>query len=164
MSLLNLKNLKNLKTKKTEPIYTKKIFKPFEDDLPRDETLQKINEVKITSALIIGEGATINGTIQEKNQIDIQGSVDGDVECKELIVGKSGNLKGKIKTESLSVEGSVDGELNVKGLLKLMSSGSVSGKITYGSLQINEGGKLLGEIDFKDKNILQEEFKDFKTL
>ena len=161
---MSLLNLKNLKTKKTEPKYIKKILNSFDDDIPTNEALEKMKEVKITSALIIGEGATINGTIQEKNQINVQGSVDGDVTCKELIVGKSGNLKGKIKTESLSVEGTVEGELNVKGLLKLMSSGSVSGKITYGSLQINEGGKLIGEIDFKDKNILQEEFKDFKAL
>ena len=46
----------------------------------------------------------------------------------------------------------------------MMSSSQVSGKICYGSVQINEGGKLLGEIEFKDKNILQEEFKDWKTL
>ena len=160
MSLLSLK----IKKIKSEPKYTKKIIDPFEDDFPTDEALEKIKEVKITSDLIIGEMATINGTIQEKNQINVQGSVDGDVTCKELIVGKSGSLKGKIKVESLSVEGTVEGELNVKGLLKLMSSGSISGKITYGSLQINEGGKLIGEIDFKDKNILQEEFKDFKAL
>lgn len=157
MSLLNLKT-------KTEPKYTKKILNTFEDDLSCDEALEKMKEIKTTSALIIGVGATINGTIKENNEINIQGLVDGDVECKVLIVGKSGNLKGKIKTESLTVEGTVEGELNVKGLLKLMSSGAVSGKITYGSLQINEGGKLIGEIDFKDKNILQEEFKDFKAL
>ena len=62
------------------------------------------------------------------------------------------------------VEGSIEGEIIVKGLLKLMSSSYVSGKINYGSLQINEGGKLIGELDFKDKNIVQEEFKDWKTL
>ena len=44
-----------------------------------------------------------------------------------------------------------------------MSSSYVSGKITYGSLQINEGGKLVGEIEFKDKNIIQEEFKEWKS-
>ena len=156
MSLLSLK--------KTEPKYNKKNTDTFEDDLPIDETIQKMKDVQITSALIIGEETTINGTIKENNQISISGTVDGDIECKDLIVGKSGNLKGKIKTETLSVEGNVEGELNVKGLLKLMSNGSVSGKITYGSLQINAGGKLIGEIDFKDKNTLQEEFKDFKTL
>ena len=125
---------------------------------------EEMKEVKTTSSLIIGEGATINGTIQEKNQINIQGSVDGDVECKDLVVGKSGTLKGKIKTDTLSVEGNIEGELNVKGLLKLMPNGTISGKISYGSLQILEGGKLMGELDYKDKNVLQEEFKDWKSL
>ena len=46
-----------------------------------------------------------------------------------------------------------------------MSSSYVSGKITYGSLEINEGGKLISEsIIFKDKEIIQEEFKDWKTI
>ena len=45
-----------------------------------------------------------------------------------------------------------------------MSSSYVSGKINYGSIQINEGGKIIGEFEFKDKNILQEEFKDWKSL
>ena len=91
-------------------------------------------------------------------------NVDGDIECKDLIVGKTGSIKGKIKADTLTVEGSVEGEINIKDLLKMMSSSQVSGKICYGSVQINEGGKLLGEIEFKDKNILQEEFKDWKTL
>ena len=81
-----------------------------------------------------------------------------------MIIGKTGSVKGKIKTDTLHVEGSIEGEINVKELLKLMSSSYVSGKINYGSLQINEGGKLLGEIDFKDKDITQEEFKDWKTI
>ena len=36
-----------------------------------------------------------------------------------------------------------------------MSSSYVSGKVCYGSLHINEGGKLIGEFEFKDKNIVQ---------
>ena len=154
MSLLNLKNLK----KKTEPQYNKKIITTVEDKYLSNDIIEP------SSALIIGEGATINGTIKENNEISIQGSVEGDIECKDLMVGKFGTLKGKIKTETLSVEGNIEGELEVKGLLKLMSSGTVSGKISYGSLQIHEGGKLMGELDFKDKDILQEEFKDWKNL
>jgi cytoskeletal protein CcmA (bactofilin family) len=72
--------------------------------------------------------------------------------------------KVKLKQILLYVEGSIEGEIHVKELLKLMSSSYVSGKITYGSLQINEGGKLVGEIEFKDKNIIQEEFKEWKSL
>lgn len=160
MSLLSLKKLKS----KTEPKYFKKIIQPINDKQLSNEIMDNIEEIKTSSSLIIGEGANINGTIKENNEISIQGSVEGDIECKDLVVGKSGTLKGKIKTDSLSVEGSVDGELVVKGLLKLLSNGSVSGKITYGSLQIHEGAKLMGELEYKDKNLLQEEIKDWKSL
>jgi cytoskeletal protein CcmA (bactofilin family) len=160
MSLLNLKNLKT----KTEPKYTKKIINIVEDKTLSNNITETFKEIKSSSALIIGEGATINGSIKENNEISIQGTVEGDIECKNLMVGKSGTLKGKIKTDTISVEGNIEGELTVKGLLKLMASGTVSGKISYGSLQINEGGKLMGELDYKDMKVLQEEFKDWKTL
>ena len=160
MSLLNLQSLKT----KTEPKYNKKIINTTEERAISNDIPEIIKGINPNSALIIGEGATINGTIKENNEISIQGVVDGDIECKDLIVGKSGILKGKIKTDNLSVEGNIEGELIVKGLLKLMSNGTVSGKISYGSLQIHEGGKLMGELDYKDNKIKQEEFEDWKNL
>ena len=156
MSLLKLKS-------KTEPLYTNKSIINYDDDINK-EFKEPIKTIKINSSLIIGEGATIKGEIIEENEITVNGSVDGDIQCKNLIVGKTGSIKGKIKADTLYVEGSIEGEINVKELLKLMSSSYVSGKMSYGSLQINEGGKLLGELEFKDKNILQEEFKDWKTI
>ena len=156
MSLLKLKT-------KTEPLYTNKSIINYDDDLNK-EIKEPIKTIKINSSLIIGEGATIKGEINEENEITVNGSVDGDIQCKNLIVGKTGSIKGKIKADTLYVEGSIEGEINVKELLKLMSSSYVSGKMSYGSLQINEGGKLLGELEFKDKNIIQEEFKDWKTI
>ena len=156
MSLLKLKS-------KTEPLHLNKSIINYDDDLNK-ETKEPIKTIKINSSLIIGEGATIKGEIIEENEITVNGSVDGDIQCKNLIVGKTGSIKGKIKADTLYVEGSIEGEINVKELLKLMSSSYVSGKMSYGSLQINEGGKLLGELEFKDKNIIQEEFKDWKTI
>ena len=156
MSLLKLKS-------KTEPLHSNKSIINYDDDLNK-EIKEPIKTIKINSSLIIGEGATIKGEIIEENEITVNGSVDGDIQCKNLIVGKTGSIKGKIKADTLYVEGSIEGEINVKELLKLMSSSYVSGKMSYGSLQINEGGKLLGELEFKDKNIIQEEFKDWKTI
>ena len=156
MSLLKLKS-------KTEPLHSNKSIINSDDDLNK-EIKEPIKTIKINSSLIIGEGATIKGEIIEENEITVNGSVDGDIQCKNLIVGKTGSIKGKIKADTLYVEGNIEGEINVKELLKLMSSSYVSGKMSYGSLQINEGGKLLGELEFKDKNIIQEEFKDWKTI
>ncbi len=156
MSLIKIKS-------KKEPLYTSKSNFNFDENL-NETKLDRNKQLKDKSSLIIGEGATIKGEIKEENEITIQGNVDGDIECKDLIVGKTGSIKGKVKADTLTVEGNVEGELNIKDVLKLMSSSYVSGKICYGSVQINQGGKLIGEIEFKDKNILKEEFKDWKTL
>ena len=156
MSLLKLKS-------KTEPLYTNKKIINYDENINK-EIIEPTKKIKENSSLIIGEGATIKGEIVEENEITVQGNVDGDIQCKDLIVGKTGSIKGKIKADTLYVEGSIEGEINIKEILKMMSSSYVSGKITYGSLQINEGGKLVGEVEFKDKNIMQEEFKDWKTI
>ena len=117
MSLLKLKS-------KTVPLYTNKSIINYDDDLNK-ETKEPIKIIKINSSLIIGEGATIKGEIIEENEITVNGSVDGDIQCKNLIVGKTGSIKGKIKADTLYVEGSIEGEINVKELLKLMSSSYV---------------------------------------
>ena len=156
MSLLNLKT-------KTEPLHKSKNIMNYNNN--KNDISDPIKQIKEKSSLMIGEGASIKGEIKEENEINVQGVIEGDISCKELIVGKTGSIKGKIKTNTLYVEGNVEGEIDVRELLKLMSSSYVSGKITYGSLQINEGGKLISEsIEFKDKDILQEEFKDWKTI
>ncbi len=158
MSLLKLKS-------KTEPLHIFNNTRNYDNgNKIKKEKTEEIKKIKETSSLIIGEGATIKGEIKEENEITIAGIVDGDIQCKDLIVGKTGSIKGKIKAETLYVEGNIEGEINVTELLKLMSSSYVSGKIHYGSLQINEGGKLTGELLFKDKNIVQEEFKDWETV
>ena len=160
MSLLKLQSLKT----KVEPTYNKKTI-PYDDNQKSKNNKPKPLEKTITqSTLIIGEEANITGTIKEKNEISVQGTVDGEIECKDLRVGKSGNLKGKIKAETLHIEGTVEGEVTIKALLKIKSTGSASGKMTYGSLHVDEGGKLIGESEFKDKDIVQEEFKDWKNL
>ena len=56
-----------------------------------------------------------------------------------------------------------EGELNVNDVLNIKSEGNVNGKIFYGEIQIEEGGKLSREINHRDKNNKQEEFKDLKV-
>ena len=157
MSLLKLKS-------KIEPTYNKNTITNYDNQTTKENKPKPVEKKITQSSLIIGEEANITGTIKEKNEISVQGTVDGEIECKDLRVGKSGNLKGKIKAETLHIEGIVEGEVSIKALLKIKSTGSASGKMTYGSLHVDEGGKLIGESDFKDKNIVQEEFKDWKTL
>ncbi len=60
----------------------------------------------------------------------------------------------------MTIEGKSDGEIIVNDLLQIKSTGSVSGKVIYGKIQVEDGGKIIGEINYRDKEHKQEEFKD----
>jgi len=160
MSFLHLNN-----KYKTEPKYNKPKTSALHDDVfditPKPEK-KVANSSK--SSLMIGEGVTITGTIKASNEVSITGTIDGDIECNGVTINKSGTVKGKIKTESMTVEGKAEGEINVNDVLIIKSEGLVSGKIFYGEIQIDEGGKISGEIDHRNKDVKQEEFKGLKSL
>ena len=158
MSFLHLKN-------KSEPKYEdpqtttihKNIFSTIsKHENPKEETSN--------NSLMIGEGVTITGTIKANNEVTIQGTIDGDVECNCVTINKSGNVKGKIKTDTMIVEGKAEGEMNVNAVLNIKSEGHISGKVFYGEIQIEEGGKISGEINHRDNDNNQEEFKGLKSL
>ena len=158
MSLIKLKS-------KTEPKYFTKPAEPKQrETFPEVKDDKAKKPINSASSLQIGNGVTITGSIKADNEVTIQGTLDGDVDCHCLIVSKSGNIKGKIKTETMTIEGKSDGEITVNDLLQIKSTGSVSGKVIYGKIQVEDGGKLIGEINYRDKEHKQEEFKDWKAL
>ena len=158
MSFLHLKN-------KTEPQNHETKTPVIEEDVFDIESKLGASEVNNSkSSLMIGEGVTITGTIKANSKVTIQGTVDGDIECNSITISKSGNVKGKIKTDTITVEGKAEGEINADDVLNIKSQGHVNGKVFYGEIQIEEGGKISGEINHRDKDNKQEEFKDFKVL
>ena len=158
MSFLHLKN-------KKEPQYHE-TKKPIieEDAFGIKSKLGTSTVGNSESSLMIGEGVIITGTIKANSKVTIQGTVDGDIECNSITISKSGNVKGKIKTDTITVEGKAEGEINADDVLNIKSQGHVSGKVFYGEIQIEEGGKISGEINHRDKDSKQEEFKAFKVL
>ena len=158
MSLLNLKS-------KKEPKYISKPYEPKRREQLPDVTEEKTkNPINSASSLQVGNGVTITGSIKADNEVTIEGTLDGDVDCHCLMVSKSGNIKGKVKTETMTIEGKAEGEISINELLQIKSTGSVNGKIVYGKIEVDDGGKLIGEINYRDKDNKQEEFKDWKAL
>ena len=153
------------KLKSKDPVLTNGFSKKeIEHIINEDDNKNNVKIASFPSTLIIGSSANIKGNVKDDNEITIYGNVEGDIECKKLTVGKSGSAKGKIITENLVIEGNVDGDIKVKDHLTIYSSGQSSGKISYGSINIDDGGKIEGDINHKDKIIVQEDLDDWKPL
>jgi len=88
------------------------------------------------------EGAemTINGTAR------IDGRLTGKIYADHLIVGKSGYLSGEISGDSAEISGTLEQSITLKKKLKVMSTGRINGRVAYGSIDIDEGATITGEL------------------
>ena len=90
--------------------------------------------------LLEGASLEINGTAR------IDGTIVGKVTVNHLIVGPKAKVHGDIRGETALVEGTVEDTIEIKSKLTVQSSGRIRGKISYGSLETQEGAKLVGEL------------------
>lgn len=96
--------------------------------------------------VLIGEGVSIKGEIRECREIEIHGTVEGDLEAEVLIVHASGRVKGNVNTDRAEIHGSIEGDVSVKNRLDVKAKGSVAGKTEYGELSVEAGGRVVGTL------------------
>lgn len=98
--------------------------------------------------LTVGGEILLKGEITTCDRLVIEGKVDATVkEVHTMELAESGSFKGCAEVEYAEISGKFEGELTVRSALVIYSTGSVSGKITYGEIEIQRGGELTGEIE-----------------
>ena len=92
---------------------------------------------------IISSGTKILGNIVDGDIIHIDGKMEGDVSCKELIIGTSGYMKGNIVAKSLELYGELNGSIQVENLF-ISGSAKFIGNSVYKTIAIEPGAVLVG--------------------
>jgi len=98
---------------------------------------------------IIGPSIRIKGTLSGKEDLLIQGRVEGRIDLKKnnITVGKRGRIKGNICGKVISIEGEVRGNLVGEKRIVLRQSGRVRGDMRAPRINLEEGAKFKGDID-----------------
>jgi cytoskeletal protein CcmA (bactofilin family) len=77
----------------------------------------------------------------------VEGKIEAKLaDCPNVIIKEGGVFNGESTTEDADVQGLFDGKLVVRKRLLVRATGRVSGKISYGEIEIERGGKICGEI------------------
>lgn len=85
-------------------------------------------------------GTHVEGTIKSENDIRIDGSVKGTLNCKaKVIIGPSGLFEGEINCNNARIEGRFQGTLNVKDTLQIKDKAKVEGDINTDKLSVEPG-------------------------
>jgi cytoskeletal protein CcmA (bactofilin family) len=96
------------------------------------------------NVVYIGEGVSLTGSVKAQDTIVVDGAVDGEISCSQLIVGPSGVVNGAISVSDADIYGRIGTDITIKQLLIVRSTGRVEGKWIYGEIEVEKGGVLFG--------------------
>ena len=103
---------------------------------------------------IIGPSIQIKGDVSGKEDLLIEGNVEGEVSLKQhnVIIGASGKAKADVYGKTIRVEGEVRGNLFGSESVVIQATGSVTGNITAPRVSLENGSTFKGSIDMGAAN------------
>ncbi len=102
--------------------------------------------IKSEDITIISEKSSLEGKLEVPGNVLIQGSFTGGLNCSTLEIFKDAKVVGNIEAEDVTIAGYFEGEMACSGLLTIVESGTVKGRVAYVALSVERGGLLDAEI------------------
>ena len=96
---------------------------------------------------ILGHDAIIDGTIEFKGVIRVDGEVTGKIQSDDgtIIVGEKAVINGDITVGDAIIMGAVNGNIDAKSGVEINSPGRVMGDIQAAVISIDPGGFFNGK-------------------
>ncbi len=92
---------------------------------------------------LISADMRLIGDLVSQGEVQIDGTVEGDIRAKSLLVGESADIKGEILADQVRVHGRVDGQIKARSV-HLAQTAHVAGDILHESLSIETGAFIEG--------------------
>jgi cytoskeletal protein CcmA (bactofilin family) len=104
---------------------------------------------------VIGKSVTIKGQIFSREDLTIDGEVEGSVELQEhcLTVGLSGKLRADVKARDIVVLGSIDGNVEAKEKIDIRKQARISGDVVAARLVTEDGAYLKGSVETQRRHV-----------
>ena len=94
---------------------------------------------------VLSADLTVAGNIKTQGDVQIEGTVEGDIRAHQLTVGESATIRGEIVAEEIIVNGRVVGR--VRGLkVRLSATARVEGDIIHKTIAIESGAHFEGSV------------------
>jgi cytoskeletal protein CcmA (bactofilin family) len=95
----------------------------------------------------IDQGSEFEGKLSFKDTVRIDGRFRGEISSENtLIVGESGEIEASIRSRTVAISGSVVGDVTADAKVVLHKTGRVDGNIETGSLVVEEGAVINGQV------------------
>ena len=97
--------------------------------------------------LTVGTGISLSGEIEACDHLMVEGKIEAALRGAKLLeIAESGKFFGTVEIEEATIAGTFEGDLKVTGRLTVLSTGSITGAISYGELSIEAGATIDGTL------------------
>ena len=113
----------------------------------------RVSEPSIDSSrgnlAVLGKSVIVKGQIFSREDLTIDGDVEGSVEMQEhrLTVGPNGKVKASIKAREVIVLGTVHGNVETTDKLEIRKDAKLVGDIKTARIVIEDGAYFKGNVD-----------------
>lgn len=112
-----------------------------------EKNMSNTDTIETEKRLTVGYGIELEGKISNCDKLIVYGHVQADLtDVKTLHISESGKFSGFAAIDNAEISGTFEGDLIVEDSIVINSTGKMSGKVTYGSIEIKPGGKFTGQI------------------
>ncbi|MDF1718302.1 MAG: polymer-forming cytoskeletal protein [Antarcticimicrobium sp.] len=100
-------------------------------------------------ASVLSSDLHITGNLKTSGDIQVEGTVEGDIRAHLLTVGETATIKGEVSADDVVVNGRIVGR--VRGLkVRLTSTARVEGDIIHKTIAIESGAHFEGSVQRQD--------------
>jgi cytoskeletal protein CcmA (bactofilin family) len=98
---------------------------------------------------IIGEHMFIEGSIRGEETVEIEGSVEGEIELEKrnLTIGSKGRVKGEIHARNVSISGELKGNVKALEKVEVKREADFYGEIKAKCISVEDGACFKGVIE-----------------
>lgn len=94
---------------------------------------------------VLGPDVTVTGNVVATADLHIDGRIDGDVTCGNVVQGTESRIAGSLKAETARIAGSIEGSVSVRQLT-VERSARINGDVEYETISIENGASIDGHL------------------
>jgi cytoskeletal protein CcmA (bactofilin family) len=111
---------------------------------------------------IISEGIEIVGDLIAETDIQVDGTVRGNLKANRVIVGRTGTIDGSIEADTATIDGTISGDTIAKTAVLEANARIKGAMMVSGDMTMTVGARLEGNVTMKHTRSLGEHVADKK--
>ncbi|MBS0478257.1 MAG: polymer-forming cytoskeletal protein [Proteobacteria bacterium] len=94
---------------------------------------------------VVGPDMVITGNVRAIADLHIEGRIEGDLDCGNLVLGPEAAVNGQVRAETARIAGTIEGSVAIRQLV-VEAGARITGDVDYESVSIENGAHIDGRL------------------